>query len=118
MMDKFLALGFRNVGHFTLNNNELSFERIQEEYNPSNILWVVVTNKHALYVGETVDPMNIVLKDLVRGNENRATRNRIHTLIKEYSQNSVVHFLVDEVSKYSKQDLIEKFSPVGNINGK
>lgn len=95
----------------------MSFEHIQQDYNPSNILWVVVTDKEALYVGETIDPMNIVLKDLVSGNENRATRNRIHVMVKDQSRISIVYFLIGEKSGFSKQDVIEKFSPVGHING-
>ena len=118
MVDKFLGLGFRNVGHFILSNNELFFERIQQDYDPSNILWVAVTDNEALYVGESIDPMNIVLKDLVKGNENRATRNRIHAMVKNKSRISIVYFLVSKKSGLSKQELIEKFSPVGNIKSK
>jgi hypothetical protein len=117
MIDKYLKLGFKNLGQFSLNNNELSFKRIYTDYNPSNIIWLVCTDKEAVYVGETIDAMNIVLKDIVNGNRNRATRDKVHSLIKEFSFNDNVYFLVCEASKHSKHSLIELFSPIGNKNG-
>lgn len=116
MIDKFSALGFTNFGQFNLSKSELSFENLRKAY-PSNVIYAVVTDKEALYIGETINSSDYVLKDLVNGNENRDTRNRIHSLVKEYSRNSIVYFLVIEASQNSKQDLIEQFSPVGNING-
>lgn len=118
MIDKFLELGVRNFGQFMIKNEELSFNRINEEYNPNNVIWIVATEKQNLYIGETIDPINIVLKDLVKGNRNRATRDKIHSLIKDYSKKTLVYFLVGEMDKHSKQDLIDSFCPIGNKKGK
>lgn len=117
MTDKFSALGFRNVGQFNLSKNEMFFENLRKECL-SNVIYVVVTDKEALYIGETINSIDNVLKDLVNGNKNRDTRNRIHSLVEEYSRKSIVYFLVNEASENSKQDLIKEYSPVGNINGK
>ena len=116
MIDKFLALGFRNVGQFDWSKNELSFDKLVKE-NSANVIYAVATDNDALYIGETIHSIDDVLKDLVDGNENRPTRNRIHLLVEEYSRNSIVYLLVNEVSQISKQNLIEQFRPVGNING-
>ena len=116
MIDQFSALGFTNFGQFNLSKIGLSFDNLHKEY-PSNVIYAVVTDKEALYIGETINSIDDVLKDLVNGNENRDTRNRIHSLVEEYGRNSIVYFLVNEASQNSKQYLIEQFSPDGNING-
>jgi hypothetical protein len=116
-MENLLALGFINVGKFKLLNEVLDFERVNTDHNPHNIVWVITTDNEILYVGETQDDMNTVVKDLERGNKNRKTRDRIHALIKQYAIKDTVYLLVDVTGKNSKQDLITKFSPVGNLNG-
>ena len=117
MVDNFLELGFNKVGQFQLHDGVLYFRPINFEYDTSIIVYSVLTDTETLYIGETINMMSGVLKDLTEGNPNRATRDRIHSLIKEYSKNSIVYFVVNEASQNSKQDLIERFSPVGNING-
>lgn len=117
-MKNFLALGFINTGKFKLLNEVLEFERIDVDYNPQNIVWSIVTDSEVLYVGETKDDINTVVKDLESGNKHRETRDRIHTLIKQYVIKDSIYLLVDVTGKNSKQDLIKKLSPVGNLNGK
>lgn len=118
MIESLLELGFMSVGRFMLSNAALDFERVDVDYNPNNIVWVIATNIKVLYVGETNDDMNTVVKDLEYGNKHRATRDRIHSLIEEYATKYEVYLLVDTIGKNSKQDLIKKFSPSGNLNGK
>lgn len=118
MINEFLELGFEKIGQFKLRNRNLDFERINVDYNPANILYAVLTETQTLYIGETKDEMNIVLKDLIDGNRNRSTRNRIHLLIKEAVDNAEIHFMVAKSSVNSKKYLIKKFQPIGNKNGK
>jgi hypothetical protein len=118
MIDDFLNLGFSSVGQFSIVKNQLDFERIHVNYNPANIIYAVLTDRQPLYVGETEHEMNIVLKDLINGNTNRATRDRIHLLIKENVNKCNVYFLVDSSGLNSKENLIRQFNSKGNINGK
>lgn len=119
MKDKFLALGFREVGHFVKNNSS-NYEliRVHVDYNPSNIVWAVLTDSEVIYVGETIDEINKVIKDLEKGNKNRATRNNIHLLMGEYLNKTNVYLFVDESGVNLKEDLIKNFVPIGNKNGK
>jgi len=118
MIESLLELGFIKVGRFMLSNETLDFERVDVNYNPHNIVWVIATNIEVLYVGETNDDMNTVVKDLEYGNKHRATRDRIHSLIEEYATKCEVYLLIDITGNNLKQDLITKFLPVGNLNGK
>ncbi|RZL68520.1 MAG: hypothetical protein EOO93_03665 [Pedobacter sp.] len=118
MVDKFIDLGFKAFGQFQFNKNELSFERLHEEYNPSDVIWIVATEIETLYIGKTIGAINTVLKDMLKANQNRATRNRINTLVEEYTKKNRVCFLVGDANEHSKTDLIKRYKPVGNINGK
>ena len=81
MIDKFLELGFKNLGQITTINSQLHFEKIDTENNLSNVIWAVLTDKETLYIGETINHIEDVIKDLLNGNANRATRNKTHELI-------------------------------------
>ncbi|WP_316849069.1 hypothetical protein [Pedobacter agri] len=117
MVDQFLAFGFKNFGQFGFDKTELLFKANQEEYNPSNVIWVLATDKEVLYVGKTIDPITIVLKDMLKANPNRATRYNVHSLLMEHCTKSEVYFLVGDAGVYSKHDLIKQYKPAGNVNG-
>ncbi len=115
MKNKFLELGFKEVGHFIKNNDKkLDLVRVNVNYNSSNVVWLVITKNELLYVGETINEINDVVKDLEKGNKNRQTRNKIHLLIGEFILKNEVYLFVDDLGVNSKQDLIKEFAPIGN----
>ncbi|MEJ5106653.1 hypothetical protein [Chryseobacterium sp. MYb328] len=118
MKEKFLELGFKEIGEFKSLTLKLDLERIYENYNPSNIVWTVLTDEEILYIGETINSINEVIKDLENGNINRDTRNKIHLLITEHILKNRIYLFVDESGINTKEDLIRQFQPFGNNHKK
>lgn len=118
MIDKFLELGFKNLGQFMTIHGEMHFEKIDKENNQSNVIWAVLTDKEPLYIGKTINHIEDVIEDLLNGNANRATRNKIHELIIDQIVKNKVYLFIDKSDINSKEDLIKEFKPIGNSNGK
>ena len=118
MIDKFLEVGFKNLGQIMTIHGQLHFEKIDTENNHSNVIWAVLTDKETLYIGETKNHIEGVIKDLLNGNANRATRNKTHELIIDQIVKNKIYLLIDKSDFNSKAELIKQFMPIGNSNGK
>lgn len=118
MIDKFLELGFKNIGQFKKMQGELHFEKIHQGNNQSNVIWALLSENETLYIGETINNIEDVIKDLINGNANRATRNKTHELLTEHIVKNKVYLFIDESDLNSKTDLVKQYKPIGNSHGK